>query len=252
MSHEPGVPWLMPGAPFPPTHRALREPDGLLAIGSDLSVETLLQAYSRGIFPWFNDDQPILWWTPDPRLVLFPEAFHQSRSLRRLLRRDHFQFSIDQQFATVMHACAAPRDADGGTWIVEEMRSAYLALHQAGHAHSIEVWRDGTLCGGLYGVCLGGAFFGESMFSLADNASKAALALLCRLHPAHGISLIDCQMETPHLLSLGAHTLPRQTFEAKLSESTRAATPGGWHWPHLVAPLTAYAARYALDMECLL
>ncbi|MCH8542965.1 MAG: leucyl/phenylalanyl-tRNA--protein transferase [Alcanivorax sp.] len=248
MSHGPGVPWLMPGAPFPPTDQALTEPDGLLAIGADLSVETLLHAYSRGIFPWFNDDQPILWWTPDPRLVLFPQAFHLSRSLRRLLRRDHFQFSIDQHFTSVMKACAAPRDALGGTWIVDDMRSAYLALHHAGHAHSIEVWRDGVLCGGLYGVCLGGAFFGESMFSRADNASKAALALLCRLQPAHGITLIDCQMETPHLLSLGARTLPRQAFEAKLSESIGVATPADWQWPHLAAPLTAYAARYSFEM----
>ncbi|MBZ2187821.1 leucyl/phenylalanyl-tRNA--protein transferase [Alcanivorax sp. JB21] len=246
MSRGPGVPWLSPGAPFPPTDQALTEPDGLLALGADLSVETLVRAYSSGIFPWFNDDQPILWWTPDPRLVLLPEHFHLSRSLRRLLRRDHFQFSIDQHFPAVMDACAAPRDADGGTWIVAEMRDAYLALHRAGYAHSVEVWQDGTLCGGLYGVCLGGVFFGESMFSRADNASKAALALLCRLQPAHGIELIDCQMETPHLLSLGARTLPRRDFEAKLSEGIRAATPSGWHWPHLAAPLTAYVARYSL------
>ncbi|WP_111656642.1 leucyl/phenylalanyl-tRNA--protein transferase [Isoalcanivorax indicus] len=241
-----GVPWLHPGATFPPTRYALDDPNGLLAIGNDLGVDTLLQAYRRGIFPWFSEGQPPLWWTPDPRLVLEPDAFHISRSLRKCLRRDPFQFSIDQAFTSVMSACAAPRDDQDGTWITDEMRDAYTALHHAGHAHSVEVWQGQQLVGGFYGVNLGAMFFGESMFSRCANASKAALALFCLLRNAHGVTLIDCQMETPHLLSLGARPVARVDFERALME--RVCTDNAWHWPHERASLAEYTARYRLTI----
>lgn len=247
MRRQIGIPWLVPGAPFPPTTQALEEPNGLLALGGDLRVDTLLRAYERGIFPWFNENQPLLWWTPDPRLVLDPAEFHLSRSLRKLLRRGHFEFSIDQAFAEVMTACADTlRPDQDGTWITDDILSAYHALHVAGHAHSIEVWHQGLLVGGLYGVNLGQAFFGESMFSHADNASKAALALLCLLQDVHGIRLIDCQMETPHLLSLGARTLSRPDFEAVLATCVTPANT--WSWPHPRTSLADYRARYRLTI----
>lgn len=241
-----GVPWLPPGAAFPPTSYALREPDGLLAMGNDLSVTTLLRAYRRGIFPWFCDGQPPLWWTPDPRLVLAPDRFHLSRSLRKQLRRDRFLFSIDQAFTRVMRACATPREGQDGTWITDDMLAAYAALHEAGHAHSVEVWQDQELVGGFYGVNLGSMFFGESMFSQRTDASKAALALFCQLHAAHGITLIDCQMETPHLVSLGARAIRRTDFEALLE--TRVCTENRWPWPHPPARFSEYAARYKLAL----
>lgn len=240
------LPWLMPGAPFPDTSTALDDPDGLLAVGADLRPATLLRAYRVGIFPWYGDGQPILWWSPDPRLVLRPSRFHCSRSLRKLLRQGRFEFSFDHAFSRVIHACASvPRHGQHGTWITDDMLVAYQQLHELGYAHSLEVWQDGELAGGFYGINLGAMFFGESMFSLRPNASKAALAMFCLLQPAHGVTLIDCQMETPHLLSLGADVWPRSEFEQALRE--RVEAPSRWQWPHEVAPLAEYRRRYRLE-----
>ncbi len=201
---------------FPPATEALDEPEGLLAAGGNLEPDTLLAAYRAGIFPWYSDDQPILWWSPDPRCILLPTHFHTSRSLARSLRRHHWQFSVNRAFDTVVQLCADTREAEGGTWITADMMAAYSRLHRRGHAHSVEVWRDGTLVGGLYGVQVGALFCGESMFSLVSDASKLAFRHLCILGEQTGIELIDCQLPTPHLASLGATTLSRQDFLAAL------------------------------------
>jgi len=232
--------WLDPGDPFPPTSEALADPPGLLAAGGDLSPGTLLRAYRQGIFPWFSEGDPILWWTLSPRLVLSPDQFHASRSLRKALRRTPWQYAIDQRFADVIQHCAAvPRAGQPGTWISPAMQQAYLRLHQLGHAHSVEIYRDGQLVGGLYGVCLGQAFFGESMFSLESDASKVALHTLCQLHTELDIALVDCQMETPHLMSLGARSLDRQTFEQALARHQQRDNRGLWPRPR--SPLPALA-----------
>lgn len=209
------VTWLDeqdPPGSFPPVARALREPPGLLAAGGDLTPQRLLAAYARGIFPWFGEGEPVLWWSPDPREVLFPGEFHCSRSLQRTLRRGVFTFSENQAFAAVIAACATTRAAACGTWITGAMQAAYLELHRLGVAHSIEAWCGGELAGGLYGVRCGRVFSGESMFSRRDDASKAALAWLVEGCPARGIDLIDCQMPSPHLRSLGSRPLPRERF----------------------------------------
>lgn len=225
------LPWLAPGDPFPPADQALDDPEGLVAAGADLTVPTLLDAYHNGLFPWFSEGDPPLWWSPDPRLVLIPGEFHCSRSLRKLLRRDRFLFSMDTHFGDVIRACASvPRDGQPGTWIVEAMQAAYIALHRAGHAHSIEIWQENQLVGGLYGVRLGGVFFGESMFSRAPDASKAATAALCQLAPALDIELIDCQVDSPHLRTLGARTMPRDAFLKRTGELTGRSVPP---WPRL-------------------
>jgi leucyl/phenylalanyl-tRNA--protein transferase len=212
--------YLAPGDPFPPTREALDYPNGLLAVSDGLDTERLLAAYRRGIFPWFEDPQPVLWWSPDPRSVLYPEDLHLSRSLRRTLRRDSFTLAVDRDFEGVMRACAGDRRGQAGTWINERMLAAYTALHGAGHAHSIEV-RDerGELAGGLYGVALGGVFFGESMFSRRSDASKVALVGLVHLLRRAGGRLIDCQVESEHLNSLGARSLPRIDFERELAQT---------------------------------
>lgn len=211
---------------FPPLHRALPDPDGLLAVGGDLSVERLLAAYSRGIFPWFSRGDPILWWSPDPRFVLCPEQIHTGRSLRRTLARSTFRFSFDQAFADVVEACSrVPRAGQPGTWITPGMRRAYVALHEAGHAHSVEAWREGKLVGGLYGVALGRVFFGESMFARADDASKAAFVVLCRHLARWGFPLVDCQMETAHLARFGARHIPREDFAAQLHAAVLLDAP---------------------------
>lgn len=197
---------------FPDVRLALRHPNGLLAAGGDLSPERLLGAYRRGIFPWFGEGDPILWWSPDPRTVLFPEALRVSRSLRKRLRRRQLGASLDRSFGAVIRACAAPRDVDGGTWIVPRMVAAYETLHRLGWAHSVEVWDGDRLVGGLYGVALGRVFFGESMFSRSDDASKVALVHLCERLSSWGFGLIDCQMRTDHLISLGATEIPRGSF----------------------------------------
>jgi len=212
------IPWLRPGDAFPPLTRALREPNGLLAAGGDLSTKTLLRAYRQGIFPWFGDDDPILWWSPDPRMVLFPAELHVTRSLRKTLRDTKFEVTADRDFHQVIMACRGPRGADTGTWITEQMAAAYTELHVAGHAHSIETWIDGKLAGGLYGVAIGRAFFGESMFTRVSNASKIALVTLARQLHAWGFGIIDCQMRTRHLAMFGAREIPRAEFAQHLSE----------------------------------
>lgn len=202
---------------FPDVGRALREPNGLLAIGGDLTPARLWHAYRRGIFPWFNAGDPILWWSPDPRLVLFPEQIRVSRSLRKRLRQQTLQVTLDRAFAAVIRGCAAPRDSQGGTWLIPEMIVAYEDLHARGLAHSVEVWQEGNLVGGLYGVAIGRAFFGESMFSRVTDASKVALVRLCEQLADWGFGLIDCQMRTDHLIRMGAVELPRRDFIERLN-----------------------------------
>lgn len=222
------ITWLSPhDAPewFPPLEQALEEPAGLLAAGGDLSPERLIAAYRNGIFPWYSPGQPVLWWSPDPRAVLFPEEFHCTRSLAKRLRNGGFTTSLDRDFAAVIDGCAAPRATSPGTWITSEMRAAYLTLHRLQHAHSIEIWRGDALLGGLYGVRLGGVFFGESMFSRERDASKAALAHLVAVCRRNNLAVIDCQLPSRHLASLGARTIPRSQFQALLREHVRAAAP---------------------------
>lgn len=208
------IPWLNEGAPFPPVTQALKEPDGLLAAGGELTSERLLAAYRRGIFPWFSPGDPVLWWSPDPRMVLFPDEFKLSDSLAKILRSGAFEVRTDTAFEQVMRACAAPRDGQNGTWIDEQMIAAYCTLHRSGYAHSVETWQHGKLVGGLYGVAIGQMFYGESMYSRVSNASKIALAHLTRQYPS--IRMIDCQMHTPHLASLGAKLIPRDEFITRL------------------------------------
>ena len=201
------------------------EPDGLLAVGGDLSPQRLLAAYQRGIFPWYEDGQPILWWSPDPRLVLFPEEFHVSRRLRRTLRQGVFTVQFDTAFAEVIRNCAEIRTSTGeGTWITQEMQDAYNHMHELGYAHSVEVWQERQLVGGVYGISLGRCFFGESMFSCRSNASKIALATLSKRAAELELELIDCQMTTRHLLSLGARELPRHEFLRLVQEGMRYPT----------------------------
>jgi leucyl/phenylalanyl-tRNA--protein transferase len=224
------IPWLDNPAGFPLASSALPSPNGLVAAGGELSPEWLLAAYRRGIFPWYNEGDPILWWSPDPRLVLFPDEIRIHRSLRRVLRQQRFEVRVDTDFAAVIAACAAPRAPDDGTWILPEMQTAYCRMFGLGHAHSVECWRGGRLAGGLYGLALGRAFFGESMFSLETDASKVALAHLARMLAARGFAVIDCQMSTPHLLSMGAREISRATFCAGLEHWTVAGGPPG-RWP---------------------
>lgn len=224
------IPWLDPDQPFPPIRLALQEPNGLLAAGGDLSLKRLIEAYRHGIFPWYSEGQPVLWWSPDPRMVLYPPEVAISRSLRKRLRRRDYEIRADTCFSEVMRACAEPRDAQSGTWITDDMLSAYAALHAAGLAHSIETWVDGELAGGLYGVAVGAVFFGESMFTRADDASKLALAYLARQLERWHFGMIDCQMATAHLASLGAREIPRKDFLRALSELVNYPTPmGPWH-----------------------
>jgi leucyl/phenylalanyl-tRNA--protein transferase len=215
---------------FPAVSHALAEPDGLLAVGGDLSVKRLRAAYRQGIFPWYNDSQPILWWSPNPRMVLFPERLKVSRSLRKTLRKRPFQVTADQAFAQVVEACSGPRHGEAGTWITPAMKRAYLRLHEEGLAHSVECWRDGQLVGGLYGVALGKVFFGESMFTRQTDASKVAFVYLVRQLQGWGYTLIDCQVYTTHLQSLGAETISREQFSALLDEGCpQAGQAGPWH-----------------------
>lgn len=222
--------WLEPDDPpdaFPPPAGALRDPDGLLAVGGDLSAERLLAAYQRGIFPWFNEGQPILWWSPNPRAVLMPDDLHTSRSLRRTLKRDRFSVTVDRAFAAVIAGCAESR-LSTGTWITPEMRAAYEELHMLGFAHSVETWRGEELVGGLYGIGLGQVFCGESMFSAATDASKVAFVGLVRRCQELGIAMIDCQLPTPHLQTLGSISLPRAEFLARLAELQARPAAGPW------------------------
>jgi leucyl/phenylalanyl-tRNA--protein transferase len=206
------IPYLGPHDPFPPVDRALTDPNGLLAAGADLSPERLLDAYARGIFPWFGEDDPLLWWSPDPRMVLFTSDVHVSRSLRKTIRSGRVRVTLDRCFRQVMEGCAAPRRGQDGTWITDEMTDAYGQLFDLGYAHSVEVWTNGELSGGLYGVAVGRMFFGESMFSRVPDASKVALVALVRQISRWGFPCVDCQMATSHLASLGAREIPRPIF----------------------------------------
>ncbi|MGE8360232.1 leucyl/phenylalanyl-tRNA--protein transferase [Pseudomonas sp.] len=213
---------------FPPLNKALREPNGLLAAGGDLSPERLVQAYRHGCFPWFSDGQPILWWSPDPRTVILPDELHVSRSLRKVMRQGIYRVTFDQQFAAVIDGCSGPRAYADGTWITQTMRDAYLELHARGFAHSVEVWRDEELVGGLYGLAMGQLFFGESMFSRADNASKVGFVTLVEHLKAAGFVLIDCQMPTQHLHSFGARPISREAFARYLAN--HLDQPNGATW----------------------
>ena len=218
------IPWLDTGDPFPSVREALREPNGLLAAGADLDINRVLAAYSRGIFPWFSQDDPVLWWSPDPRMVLFTSEFRWHRSLRQSLaraRRVGLEVRLDKAFSQTVASCAAPRPGQAGTWITESMRACYTALHRLGLAHSVEVWRDDDLIGGLYGVALGRMYFGESMFSRASDASKIALAMLVRVLQEEAVPVIDCQQHTAHLAFFGARDIPRDAFCKHVEEATQ-------------------------------
>jgi len=220
------ITWLAPEGDrewFPPLDQALDEPEGLLAAGGDLSPERLLAAYRRGIFPWYSAGQPVLWWSPNPREVLEPGEFKRSRSLAKTLRNRGFEVTFDRDFAAVVTACAARREHSAGTWITPEMHSAYCRMHERGHAHSVEVRLDGALVGGLYGVLIGRVFFGESMFSRERDASKVALARLVEKANVAGLQLIDCQLPTPHLRSLGSKPVSRKEFSARVAALTADA-----------------------------
>lgn len=235
------IPWIAPDdhdSPFPDVETALREPNGLVAIGGPLSPERLERAYRCGIFPWFSEDQPVLWWSPDPRLIIYPPGLRISRSLRKRLRHKDYRTSMDQRFQAVIDACATPRCGQQGTWITREIMAAYLELHRRGIAHSVEVWHDDVLVGGLYGISLGAAFFGESMFSRATDASKIALVWLAAQLDAWSFDFIDCQLPTPHLNTLGGIEVSRRRFirelDAALTYPTRL---GPWAFNPLLDPV---------------
>lgn len=216
--------WLGSNDPFPPVERALTEPNGLLAAGADLSAERLLDAYQHGIFPWFSGAEPLLWWSPDPRMVLYVRDIRVSRSLAKNARNRGYEIRVDTVFEEILNGCANRAE---GTWLGKPMRSAYLALHRAGHAHSFETWHDDTLVGGLYGVAIGRMFYGESMYSQRRDASKVALLSLVRDLEARGFPLIDCQMNTPLLASFGAREIPRRTFLRELAALVNYVEPPG-------------------------
>ncbi len=220
------IPWLNPQDSFPPLTAALKNPSGLLAAGADLSPERLIQAYKLGIFPWFSAAEPILWWSPDPRMVLFPSELKVSRSLQKSLRDRSYRVRIDSSFRAVMSACAqAPRDGQNGTWISNEMIDAFCVLHNRGIAHSVETWIGGELAGGLYGIALGQAFYGESMFARATDASKIAFVHLVRQLQRWKFGVIDCQMRTDHLARFGAREIPRSEFSALLAKLVNCNNP---------------------------
>ena len=224
--------WLHGGDPFPPVERALKNPNGLLAAGGELSSERLLQAYRHGVFPWYSGDEPILWWSPDPRMVLYCDELKVARSLAKSVRNKGYSVRVDTAFAAVLEGCA---DRPEGTWLGADMRKAYLRLHRAGYAHSFETWRGRELVGGLYGVAIGRMFYGESMFSRATDASKVALVALARELAARQFPLIDCQMQTALLGSLGAREIPRRAFLRSLATLVNyAEPPGKWSVKHSV------------------
>ena len=215
--------WLERSDPFPPVERALKNPNGLLAAGGELSVERLLQAYRHGVFPWFSGPEPVLWWSPDPRMVLYSAEMKVPRSLAKNIRNKGFELRIDTAFREVLRGCADREE----TWLGKAMQSAYFSLHREGHAHSFETWLDGELVGGLYGVALGRMFYGESMFSRVTDASKVALFHLTEFLKTKGFPLIDCQMHTPLLASLGGREIPRRTFLRQLATLVNYAEPPG-------------------------
>jgi leucyl/phenylalanyl-tRNA--protein transferase len=236
------IPFLGPADPFPPVEQALDNPDGLLAAGGSLGVKRLVEAYRRGIFPWFNEGDPILWWSPDPRTVLRPPRIHVSHSLRKRLRKHAFMVTIDHAFARVLDGCAAPRAGETGTWLSPAMRRAYKQLHAVGIAHSLEVWMDGELAGGIYGVGLGRMFFGESMFTQRTDASKIGMVSLAAQLDRWQFPLIDCQLETEHLLSLGAEAIPRRQFVAQIERLVGEPAPS-WVMDADLAGNPAHAPR---------
>jgi len=218
-----------PSAPFPPTRDALKSPNGLLAWGGDLNPRRLLAAYRAGIFPWYSAGQPVLWWSPAPRCVIYPDQAHLSRRTRRRYNSGIYRLSADTAFEAVLTGCAQPRAGESGTWITPALRRSFVQLHDMGHAHSIEVWQEDRLCGGIYGLSIGGVFFGESMFSRATDASKIALLALCRQLAAWNYGLLDCQVGNPHLFRMGAVEIDRRTFEAELSYLVAQDQPvGAW------------------------
>lgn len=221
------IPWIERDQPFPPVETALREPDGLLCAGADLSLPRLVAAYRSGIFPWFSEGEPILWWSPDPRMALRCDDLRISRSLAKSMRNRGYAVKSDTAFAATLDGCAAPRDGQRGTWLVPAMRAAYRGLHEAGFAHSIETWRDGELVGGLYGVAIGRMFYGESMFSRATDASKVALVALVGELRRRRMPLIDCQMHTPLLASMGAREMPRARFLHEVRGLVNYPQPSG-------------------------
>lgn len=233
------VAWLSPDDPiegFPPVSSALDEPDGLLAAGGDLSPERLLYAYRHGIFPWYDDGQPLLWWSPDPRCVFLAGDYRLSRRMHRALRHSGMEIRFNSAFRDVVRACALPRRSEQGTWITTDMMTAYDRLHDLGWAHSVEIWQSGRLCGGLYGLAIGKAFFGESMYSRTANASKFALLQLASMLDSGALELLDCQVISRHLLSLGARTMPRNDFVRHLEKSCHPPKRFE-NWPN--APITA-------------
>lgn len=228
------IAWLAADTPFPPLASALAEPNGLLAAGGDLTPQRLVAAYSRGIFPWYSEGQPVLWWSPDPRMVLPVAEFRLARSLRKRVQAGTFETRIDTAFRAVVGACAGTaRPGQGGTWITPEMIDAYCELHRLGYAHSVESWRDGELAGGLYGIALGRVFFGESMFARVTDASKVALVALVAHLQRLDVPLVDCQQETAHLASFGARPVPRAQFARALAQLIHStAPPAGWRAEH--------------------
>jgi leucyl/phenylalanyl-tRNA--protein transferase len=219
---------------FPPAERAGR--DGLLAVGGDLSPRRLLRAYGRGIFPWYEEGQPILWWSPAPRFVLFPEEFHCGATLKKVLGRVDFRFTFDRAFAAVMDGCALPRPGQAGTWITLDLRQAYVELHRLGYGHSLEAWKGGDLAGGLYGLSLGSCFFAESMFRFENNASKAVLAVLVAALAKRGFTVIDCQVPSPHLAAWGARSIPRRRYLELVRAGLKHRTRRGNWGEFLTAP----------------
>lgn len=223
------IPYLDAEDPFPPVDDAMREPNGLLAAGGDLSPARLLDAYRRGIFPWFGDEDPLLWWSPDPRMVLFVDELRVSRSLRKTMRSGRFTVTADRAFSAVMSGCAEPRADQEGTWITPGMRAAYARLAAMGYAHSVEAWAGSDLVGGLYGVAIGRVYFGESMFARVTDASKVAFVTLVRQLQHWGFRLIDCQMPTAHLASFGAREIPRREFLAEVGRAVlEPPIPSPW------------------------
>ncbi len=225
------IPWLEPDEPFPPVETALLEPNGLLAAGADLSPGRLLDAYARGIFPWFNEEEPPLWWSPDPRMVVFASERRVTRSLRRVIRSGRFRVTMDTAFPAVVEGCAEPRLDQDGTWITPQIFNAYTALAKLGYAHSVETWEEGQLVGGLYGVAIGRMFFGESMFARRSDASKVAFVSMLAQLEAWGMPLVDCQVPTAHLASLGGREIPRRAFLEQVRVLVRQPpVPSPWRF----------------------
>jgi leucyl/phenylalanyl-tRNA--protein transferase len=233
------IAWLTPQQPFPPLDAALAEPNGLLAAGGGLSPERVVEAYRQGVFPWYSEGQPVLWWSPDPRMVLFTAEFRVRRSLAKRVRQHRYEIRFDTAFERVIRACAGPRQGQDGTWITDAMIGTYVELHRRGVAHSVEAWREGKLAGGLYGIALGRVFFGESMFAREADASKVALVHLVERLRRDGVPLVDCQQETSHLAGFGARPIPRRAFAALLAQLIHSdAPPAPWIAGRWTAPET--------------